>query len=203
MIPNLSSFLLALILTLSLPSWAKATEATELTDILLINSYHYTFKWTKDITDAVIAEFPETDNYRISVENMDTKRFSYERMDEEFTRYLKQKYSVLNVDGIICSDNDAFKFVLNHGLEIWGDVPVSFCGVNDLEMYDIDTTKYKGVAEEMAIKETLSLILQLQPRLEKLIVVTDSTLNGILFAQQLCRGSIYHCVIGREIYIMN
>ena len=188
MIPNLSSFLLALILTLSLPSWAKATEAAELTDILLINSYHYTFKWTKDITDAVIAEFPEADNYRISVENMDTKRFSYESMDEEFTRYLKQKYSVLNVDGIICSDNDAFKFVLNHGLEIWGDVPVSFCGVNDLEMYDIDTTKYKGVAEEVAIKETLCLILQLQPRLEKLIVVTDSTLNGILFAKQFMRS---------------
>src|SRR5690606_30079711 len=70
-----------------------------------------------------------------------------------------------------------------------GDVPVTFCGVNELFKYDINSTNYFGVEEEIAIAQTLELILTLQPDLKELIVVSDSTLNGILFADQFLRAA--------------
>jgi len=174
---------------LSFPVKAEKSDSNGLTDILLINSYHYTFQWTNDITNAVVKELPEANDYRISIEYLDTKRFSFQRQEVLYVEYLKEKYRTLDIKGIICSDNDAFEFVLKHGKEIWGDVPVTFCGVNELFKYDINSTNYFGVEEEIAIAQTLELILTLQPDLKELIVVSDSTLNGILFADQFLRAA--------------
>lgn len=184
-----TSLICIFLMQLSFPVKAEKSDSNGLTDILLINSYHYTFKWTNDITNAVVKELPEADDYRISIEYLDTKRFSFQRQEVLYVEYLKEKYRTLDIKGIICSDNDAFEFVLKHGKEIWGDVPVTFCGVNELFKYDINSTNYFGVEEEIAIAQTLELILTLQPDLKELIVVSDSTLNGILFADQFLRAA--------------
>lgn len=184
-----TSLICIFLMQLSYPVKAEKSDSNGLTDILLINSYHYTFKWTNDITNAVVKELPEADDYRISIEYLDTKRFSFQRQEVLYVEYLKEKYRTLDIKGIICSDNDAFEFVLKHGKEIWGDVPVTFCGVNELFKYDINSTNYFGVEEEIAIAQTLELILTLQPDLKELIVVSDSTLNGILFADQFLRAA--------------
>ncbi len=184
-----TSLICIFLMQLSFPVKAEKSDSNGLTDILLINSYHYTFKWTNDITNAVVKELPEADDYRISIEYLDTKRFSFQRQEVLYVEYLKEKYRTLAIKGIICSDNDAFEFVLKHGKEIWGDVPVTFCGVNELFKYDINSTNYFGVEEEIAIAQTLELILTLQPDLKELIVVSDSTLNGILFADQFLRAA--------------
>lgn len=184
-----TSLICIFLMQLSFPVKAEKSDSNGLTDILLINSYHYTFKWTNDITNAVVKELPEADDYRISIEYLDTKRFSFLRQEVLYVEYLKEKYRTLDIKGIICSDNDAFEFVLKHGKEIWGDVPVTFCGVNELFKYDINSTNYFGVEEEIAIAQTLELILTLQPDLKELIVVSDSTLNGILFADQFLRAA--------------
>lgn len=184
-----TSLICIFLMQLSFPVKAEKSDSNDLTDILLINSYHYTFKWTNDITNAVVKELPEADDYRISIEYLDTKRFSFQRQEVFYVEYLKEKYRTLDIKGIICSDNDAFEFVLKHGKEIWGDVPVTCCGVNELFKYDINSTNYFGVEEEIAIAQTLELILTLQPDLKELIVVSDSTLNGILFADQFLRAA--------------
>lgn len=184
-----TSLICIFLMQLSFPVKAEKSDSNGLTDILLINSYHYTFKWTNDITNAVVKELPEADDYRISIEYLDTKRFSFQRQEVFYVEYLKEKYRTLDIKGIICSDNDAFEFVLKHGKEIWGDVPVTCCGVNELFKYDINSTNYFGVEEEIAIAQTLELILTLQPDLKELIVVSDSTLNGILFADQFLRAA--------------
>lgn len=184
-----TSLICIFLMQLSFPVKAEKSDSNGLTDILLINSYHYTFKWTNDITNAVVKELPEADDYRISIEYLDTKRFSFQRQEVFYVEYLKEKYRTLDIKGIICSDNDAFEFVLKHGKEICGDVPVTCCGVNELFKYDINSTNYFGVEEEIAIAQTLELILTLQPDLKELIVVSDSTLNGILFADQFLRAA--------------
>ncbi|GAO27773.1 sensor histidine kinase [Geofilum rubicundum] len=115
---------------------------------------------------------------------MDTKRFNNPRHFEAMTKYFKEKYHTIDVEGIICSDNHAFEFVLKYGVEIWDDVPVTFCGVNNIREFDIDTVKYKGVAEDINIAATLELINTLHPQLEELIVISDSTLSGLLFMDQ-------------------
>jgi signal transduction histidine kinase len=163
---------------------AEGKKDASQTDIILINSYHPTFKWTKDLTEAVVAELSEDEGYRLSIEYMDTKRFNKPRHFEAMTKYFKEKHHTIDVEGIICSDNHAFEFVLKYGNEIWGDVPVTFCGVNNIRDFEIDTTKYKGVAEDINISATLELIHTIHPHLEELIVISDSTLSGLLFMDQ-------------------
>ncbi|MCA1745087.1 MAG: PAS domain-containing protein [Bacteroidales bacterium] len=163
---------------------AESDVSARQTDIILINSYHPTFKWTKDLTEAIVSELSEDEGFRISIEYMDTKRFNQPRHFEALTTYLKEKYHTIDVEGIICSDNYAFEFVLKHGTEIWGDVPVTFCGVNNIRDFDLDTVKYKGVAEDINIVGTLELITTLHPQLAELIVISDSTLSGLLFNDQ-------------------
>ena len=90
-------------------------------DVVLINSYHPAFEWTKEITESIIHELPEKENYRISIENMDAKRFNKKHHLDSFLKYLEKKYASLKIDGVMCSDNHAFEFVLKHGQAIWGD----------------------------------------------------------------------------------
>ncbi|WP_132434324.1 sensor histidine kinase [Natronoflexus pectinivorans] len=175
------------LLTMMLFLFAEITgneRHDKLTDVIIINSYHTTFKWTQDLTNAIIKELPEKDNYRLFVEYMDTKKFHTQPQLEAFKDYMFEKYKGIDVQGIICSDNHAMEFILKYGDELFGKVPVVFCGVNNIRDFNIDTTRYRGVAEDIDIRTTLRIIETVQPNLEELIVISDSTLSGLLFSDQ-------------------
>src|SRR5690606_41546622 len=57
----------------------------------------------------VVEYFPtrRSSDLRISIEYLDTKRFSFQRQEVLYVEYLKEKYRTLDIKGIICSDNDA------------------------------------------------------------------------------------------------
>lgn len=178
--------IITLIILLSFNIIALAQEVREpvIKDIVLLNSYHPTFKWTNDLTFGVVNQLQAKDNFRVSIEFMDAKRFHSEEHLNAFGEYLAEKYKAIKVDGIICSDNHAFEFFLKYGQDIWGDVPMTFCGVNNTDDFQIDTLKYKGVEESINMKGTLDLITKLQPNLDTLIVISDPTLSGIIFLNQ-------------------
>lgn len=177
------TILLLLSLFLLLPQLRAEDPADEIIDIVVLNSYHPTFQWTRDIGQAIVDEFGHDSRYRISIEFMDTKRFHLPRHLQANIWYYREKYHSIEVDALLCSDNHAFEFALQHGNDIWGQVPVTFCGVSNIADYDIDSTRYKGVREDLNYRATLELIATLQPELEELIVLSDSTLSGQLFSQ--------------------
>ncbi|PWD97632.1 sensor histidine kinase [Marinilabilia rubra] len=183
------SFLL-LWLIVTNQSWAQKEEFK---DIVLLNSYHPTFKWTVDITRGVLNEFSNPSEYRVFVEYMDSKRFQNEAYLKQLSRIYLQKYSNTTIDGVIISDNNAFDFFLNYGDKIWGDVPVAFCGNNSiLEYKNLDTTRFKGVKEQINIDSTINIIKSLQPELEELIVISDSTNSGEIFSNQFKKAASSH-----------
>ena len=156
----------------------------EFKDIVLLNSYHPTFQWTADITRGVLEEFSEIEKYRVFVEYMDSKRFQNEEYLKNLQKLYSKKYDSIKVNGVILSDNNAFDFFLKYGDEIWGDVPVSFCGINNIADYNEDTTRFRGVNEQINIDSTLQIIKTLQPNLKEVIVVSDSTISGKIFTDQ-------------------
>lgn len=170
--------------TFNIIALAEEVRESAIKDIVLLNSYHPTFKWTNDLTFGVVNQLQAKDNFRVSIEFMDAKRFQSEEHLNAFGEYLAEKYKAIKVDGIICSDNHAFEFFLKYGKDIWGDVPMTFCGVNNIYDFQIDTLKYKGVEESINMKGTLDLITNLQPNLDTLIVISDPTLSGIIFLNQ-------------------
>lgn len=179
-------YTLALILFISaLFSFSNsAAQEPDIKDIVLINSYHPSFKWTFDLTYGVMTQLHIKENYRVSIEFMDAKRFSSQKHLEALEEFLQIKYRNIKIDGVICSDNYAFEFFLKHGKKIWGNAPMTFCGVNNIKDFNIDTTLNKGVEETINIKKTLSLINKLQPNLDTLIVISDFSLSGVIFLKQ-------------------
>jgi hypothetical protein len=153
-------------------------------DIVLLNYYHPTFKWTADITDGILKEFSDPSKYRVFVEYMDSTRFHNKQYIEQLSHIYAHKYSASTIDGVIVSDNNAFDFFLKYGNGILGNVPVAFCGNNNIEDYHIDTTRFKGVDEKINIDSTLHVIKMLQPELEQLIVISDSTISGLILSNQ-------------------
>ncbi|WP_238532121.1 PAS domain-containing protein [Marinilabilia salmonicolor] len=181
-----------LTILLWLASMGIPSAQNEFKDIVLLNSYHATFKWTADITRGVLEELPPEENYRVFVEYMDSKRFQSDEYLQGLNNLFTKKYDSIRIDGVIISDNNALDFFLKYGNEIWGDVPVSFCGINNIHKYSPDTTRFRGIDEKINIDSTLSIIKVLQPDLEELIVVSDSTHSGQIFSNQFAEAAKRH-----------
>ena len=73
-------------------------------------------------------------------EFMDAKHFSAQPYFENFKEYIEKKYAGIRFDLIIAVDNSAFSFLNDYKESLFGDVPVVFCGLNNV--YDIRITSY-------------------------------------------------------------
>ncbi len=161
-------------------------QNTNVKNVVLLNSYHAGFKWTDNITQGVIDALENQGNYRVFVEYMDGKRFQKQAFYHELGNLYKQKYDNQKIDGIICSDNYAFNFAIEKCDSIWGsEIPVSFCGVNNIDSINYDQSKFKGVREDIDIKNTIDIIFKTHPNTKSLIIISDKTLSGTIFSKQV------------------
>ncbi len=187
---TLKNHLIHIILLVYLSLSANTTQADNLREVVILNSYHNGFKWTNNINNAIAVEFSNDGSTRLFYEFMDSKRFNSVDYFNALKNIYHLKYSNHKIDGIICSDNRAFDFFLKYGEEIWGDIPAVFCGVNNIDeqLHLIDTSKHSIVYEKIDIKGTIQLISELQPEIEELIVISDATLSGHIFLNQFING---------------
>lgn len=154
--------------------------------IILLNSYHPGFKWSSDITKAAHDYYKNDKSVRLYIEFMDAKRFTSKAHFEHLQQLYKNKYQKTTIDGIICSDNHALEFYLKYGREIWGDIPVIYCGINHIDNFitRIDTLNITGIEEKIDIASTIKLAENINPQLKNLIVISDNTLSGQIFTNQ-------------------
>ena len=131
----------------------QAAYAVEGTDsprhILLLNSYHQSMTWVKDIVQAVEDELePDQHNLVLHVENMDSKRFYSAEQLKSLYRFYQVKYRQTKFDLVLSSDNNAFDFLRQYRDGLFPGVPVVFCGVNDFQQEQLDGLKdFTGVEE--------------------------------------------------------
>lgn len=158
----------------------------KLKEIVILNSYHFGYQWSNDINSSVIQHFETDESIRIFSEFMDSKRFNSDTYFNALKTKYSLKYSDHPIDGIICSDNRAFDFFVEHGKEIWGDIPAVICGVNNIEEYDLDKLDLNLaiVLEKIDVVGTLQLMQVLQPSLDEIYVISDNTLSGQIFTDQ-------------------
>ncbi len=151
-------------------------------NILLLNSYHVGFQWTDDLTIGVKDAFGSHSKNSLFVEFLDSKRFEESEYFLDLVKLYKYKYSKMSIDGIICADDYAFEFFLNHGNSIWDKtIPVTFCGINNIDNFKYDTKRIKGIKENIDVERTLSLINSIQPNVDTLILISDFTFSGFAF----------------------
>ncbi|HNX09574.1 MAG TPA: hypothetical protein PKL29_05625, partial [Methanothrix sp.] len=111
---------------------------------------------------------------------MDTKKQPPTEMRlDELKESFRARYKDHRFDVIICSDDDAFDFLLKYRDELFGKVPVVFCGVN---FFEDDMLKGKssftGVVEAFDLSGTISLMLRLHPETSQIVIVNDRTTTG-------------------------
>ncbi|MFP4486303.1 MAG: ABC transporter substrate binding protein [Campylobacterales bacterium] len=166
------------LLTLFLTTTTLADDIKK--NILLLHSYHSDMTWVENIETAVeeILE-PEYNNYLIYKEYMDTKRHNSKEYYKALINTYKKKYKNKKIDLILATDNNAFDFLLKHRDEIFGETPVVFSGVNGFDMGMIEDKKgFTGVAEQFSAKETVDVILKLQPDIKEIFIINDYLKTG-------------------------
>lgn len=148
--------------------------------VLFISSYHASFPTLENQIQGIRAGFGTT-QVILDIEYMDTKRFDTEENRVDFKNKLKVKLEALpTYKAIIVGDDAALQFAMDNKTELFKDVPIVFLGINSLERAEKAFSLYNmtGVAEVTSVKDTLSIITDLQPSLKNLYIIVDNTITG-------------------------
>ncbi|TVR66826.1 MAG: PAS domain S-box protein [Spirochaetaceae bacterium] len=153
--------------------------------VLVLHSYHTGYSWTDDMNTAITEILHDSREAALKpdlfVEYMDTQRsFSGNTFDLLEAVY-RDRYTERGVrfDVIIATDDPALNFLQDRGDRLFGEVPVVFCGINDLELSRLrGRENYTGVNEAIDIPQTIELALKLRPEAETIAVVSDATYTG-------------------------
>ncbi|MBN2844236.1 MAG: transporter substrate-binding domain-containing protein, partial [Sedimentisphaerales bacterium] len=182
----ITAFLLVLI------SLCQSTLAVsnETAAILVINSYHFGYLWSDELTqgirDKINAELPYANIY---IEYMDSKHFDINYTDASFFELLKKKHSNYKFDVIITCDDDASYFVFRHYEQLYQGIPVVFCGVNQWQpelAYTSELRKEKitGMLQKSGFAETFELAKKINNEIDKVMIISDSQSTGLGFRQE-------------------
>ncbi|SFJ86107.1 PAS domain S-box-containing protein [Desulfomicrobium apsheronum] len=128
----------------------------------------------------------ELQGVRIITEYMDSKRHVKSEHTENLLRLYASKYSLDHPDVVIATDDNAFNFLRIYGKQVFGHVPVVFCGVNffqDDMLEGLDN--FAGVVETIDVRRTLAAAVALHPSIRQIAVVVDRTPTGRSTAQAL------------------
>ena len=149
--------------------------------VLILNSYHKEFKWTDDQVSGAKEVLSEgIKDLELFVEYMDTKRIYNKEYLEYLYNIYRLKYKTVQLDAIITTDDNALWFVVKYHKEVFGEAPVSFCGINDYKKSLLEgKQQFTGLVEVMDIKPTIDLALKLHPETRKIVVIVDSTPTGL------------------------
>ncbi|MBI9104011.1 MAG: hypothetical protein JEY99_16460 [Spirochaetales bacterium] len=161
----------------------------ETIDILILHSYHEGFTWTDEMNSAIQGNLKETiTGAEFFVEYMDSKRVSPKILFPNLLSLYKTKYGDHSIDLIVSTDNNAFEFLKMYRDDIFGIIPLVFCGVNNFTDDQLDGfSRVTGVTESTDLSGTIDLILELEPETTHIAGVTDATPTGLIHIQDFSR----------------
>lgn len=182
-------FLIAAILcTLVTGVQAAATEVTIGENrILYISSYAPGYSWNDDMTAGIADRLGEEGGrIQLSVEHMDTKTANDELHYANLRALYAHKYADHKPDVIIVSDDNALRFMLLNGEELFPAVPVVFTGINDLDLITTDAMPGStGTVERLPVRETIDAALAIDPGATAIYSITDTTATGMAIRRQI------------------
>jgi len=154
------------------------SQETASAHVLVIHSYNAGNAWD----DAVSRGLQDTlskdhRSVKISMEFMDTRRVTDAGLATKIRELVLEKVRIDKPDLVICADNAALGFFLDHrGAEFKG-IPMVFCGINGFDPAMLNGHKgITGIAEDTSTVETLNLTLSLHPSARKIVALTRTTI---------------------------
>ena len=164
---NLCLLLIAisLLLSASHPIYARPQKHR----ILYVNSYHRGYQWSDDIEKGLLKALsirikpdgsfnPSESNVDLRIFRMDTKINRSEAFKRKAALAAKGLIEHYRPDLIICSDDNAAKYLIVP-YYINSAFPVVFCGLNwDASVYGFPARNVTGMVEVDPLSETLDLL---------------------------------------------
>lgn len=145
--------------------------------ILYINSYHEGYP-TSDKVCSVIRDSVTSWGDSLKIIYMDCKRNPSSDFAEKKAKSIYEEIKRFNPDGILVSDDDAVKYVVEPYLKDSCNIPVVFCGVNwECEQYGLPYSNITGVLEVLPLETLLHRILLLYPDARKIAVLSEKTVS--------------------------
>jgi len=155
--------------------------ATEIPQILVLNSYNIEYSWTED-QYAGIMEALQTLQHEFVVytEYLDWKRFPNEAHIAQVYNLCKDKYPAKKIDLIITTDDKALEFAIRNRTELFSDAPIVFSGVYRKAVEDLagEQPNITGVYEDLDIATTLRYAQRIQPDLDSIYLINETTESG-------------------------
>ena len=150
--------------------------------ILVLHSYNEGLEWTDNENEGIMSVLqPRLDDIEVHIEYLDAKRVAGDGNFPELYQFLEKRYASTRFECIICSDDDAFNFILRHRRDLFPGVPVVFCGVNYLDEAVLTANRglITGVVEDFDLPVTLRTALRLHPDTSRIVVINDRTATGL------------------------
>ncbi|MBI9058938.1 MAG: hypothetical protein JEZ01_14325 [Labilibaculum sp.] len=190
-------FCLALIISLFFSSGAYSFPLHQNTNqefklltkkkVLILHSYHEGFYWTDRIMKGINTVF-ENEDVETFTNYMDTKRCSDSAYFQQLKDIYHHKYSNIQFDAILSSDDNALNFLIDYGDELFPNVPIVFCGINDFQPERIQGNEnITGIYESYDVLGTVNLIRELHPNIKEIAVIYDATVSGMAFQNRMTR----------------
>jgi ABC-type uncharacterized transport system substrate-binding protein len=146
--------------------------------ILILNSYHQGYTWTDDVIKGIKSVLDDSENV-IRIEYMDTKVIKDKEHLKNLYELYKHKYKDSKFDVILASDNDAYEFLKLYHEELFPDTPIIVCGLNEYDQYITRSDNlFTGISENVDVKGTIYLAMQLHPNIENIYVISDNSSFG-------------------------
>jgi signal transduction histidine kinase len=172
--------LLIAIICLNTLTFGEAGGLTESRDILILNSYSDQYEWTITITEGIRDTLTKSSMpLKVRSEYMDTKNILSDEYFEQVFELYKLKYENQAFDAILCTDDNALRFLLEYRDRLFPDVPIFFCGLHSLDPYENeDLTSVYGVMEENSFNETMAVIRRQNPELQHVYLIIEASTSG-------------------------
>jgi len=148
--------------------------------ILVINSYHPTYVWTKEMIKGIESTLADHDpSIELYIEYMDTKRLKTKELYEDFYNLYKHKSVRYAATGrrpdVIIACDDAALFFINQHKDEFINEPIVFCGINNsYENISPLLKKYHsmtGILETNNYRTTLQMALKFHPSAKQVVVI--------------------------------
>ncbi|KJF44126.1 sensor histidine kinase [Draconibacterium sediminis] len=143
--------------------------------ILVLHSYHQGLDWSDNVSRGIQEIMSAHDEeVELFYEYLDTKRYTDSLYFSRIERFYRERLQQNQFDLIITVDDDALKFLLDNREEIYKNIPVVFCGINQqIDERDINDGMITGITERPDFKATIDIMEKLHPGSGLIYVVND------------------------------
>lgn len=173
------------------PIYAEAEEENE-DCVLYISSYNYDWSSVPHQLEGFTSALNE--NCTINYLFMNTKHVTYEHAEKILLDQIKQApKTYLNYDCVVAADDNALNFVTHHRHDCFGDTPIVFLAVNNVEKATeaAGDPNIVGIIEKGYFRETLEMAQKIYPSATEVLAITDNS-NTSLGSKDQFEKAILH-----------